>query len=58
MQTSLYSTAVKDVIRELEHQVFKLDTIVMKTPTGQVREDLTEGIILIKQGIESLLNVC
>ena len=56
-QLSAYRYDVAKVIRELQHQAGELDLIILKTPTGQVRNDLTEGVIHLQEAIGRLLNV-
>lgn len=53
--TEQSSKVIRKAIREIEHQVLELENVVMATPTGQVREDITESLIFIKIGIERLL---
>lgn len=56
-QLSQYPSDVLKLIRALEHQQIELDVLIMKTPTSNVRNDLTEANIHLMAAISSLKNV-
>lgn len=56
-QLSAHAEDIRRIIRSLEAQQTELDLIILRTPTGQVREDLTVGNIHLLVGIQALLNV-
>jgi len=56
-QLSEHAERIKDAIRRINSECEALDIIVLRTPTGQIREDITSGLILIKSGVSELLNV-
>ena len=56
-QLSRHATDMRRIVRALQDQQRELDLMILKTPTGQVREDLTEGNIFLLRALSSLLNV-
>jgi len=56
-QLSEHAERIRDAIRQIEHECEALDIIVLRTPTGCIRESITGGLILIKSGISDLKDV-
>lgn len=56
-QLSKHGNDIRRIIRALEAQQGELDLIILKTPTGGVREDLTGANIHLLSAISSLTNV-
>ena len=56
-QLSHHSDFLRRMIRIMQDEQRELDLIILRTPTGQVREDLTEGNIHLLAAISALLNV-
>lgn len=49
---------VRRIIRALEAQCDELDLLILREPTGQARNEMADANILVRQGVQSLLNVC
>lgn len=56
-QLSKYSEDIRKIVRQIELQLQELDLLILKTPTGPVREELTNANIYILQGIQHLKEV-
>lgn len=56
-QLSQHGETIRKIIRHLEDEARELDLVILKTPTGGVREDLTSGNIHLLAAISELKNV-
>lgn len=56
-QLSQYPAEVIKIIKELEYQTQQLTLLVMKTPTSNVRNDLTSANIHLMTAVSDLKNV-